>query len=146
MVNRPEALFLRLFDGDQNFIVLRAYSLRQWSCQGEGGRGVRELEEASLNQLSGCFPIPLAKGFSWLLTILPHTHLFSNQILFYTPSAKRKAWGVRLEWDSGLEEREGFGHQSDVRKNSSSDSPCHVTISKLLNLTDLISSFIKWGR
>lgn len=48
-----------------------------------------------------------------------------------------------LGWNGtqGLEKEKGFWNQSDVRKNSSSNIVCQVTISKLLNLFNLISSF-----
>ena len=48
MFNRPEALFLRLFDADQNLIVL---ILKGVVYKGEEGRRMRLLDEASLNQL-----------------------------------------------------------------------------------------------
>ena len=51
LVNRLKALFLRLFDASQNLLVLWAYCLSEWSCKGEGGRWVRVLDVANLNQL-----------------------------------------------------------------------------------------------
>ena len=43
MVNRLEALFLRLCDADHKLIVLKAECLREWLCKAEGGRWVRVL-------------------------------------------------------------------------------------------------------
>lgn len=53
MVNRSEALFRRLFDTDQNLIVLKSWWLKDWLSKGEGGgwvQGAPRLDKASLNQ------------------------------------------------------------------------------------------------
>ena len=65
VVNRPQALFLRLFDADQNLIVLRTLMLKEVVLQERlrqvnQGAGWGQFESA----VCLSFPIPLAKEFS----------------------------------------------------------------------------------